>query len=330
MRAARLVAHTLRLGNGLEPTQLAAQWRDARTGGLDRLVEFEGCALWLQRRLQQIGAASLAELGFASWLRRRAHADAARNLLVDAEMTVVAKLLARWGVPHLFIKGSARRLACQLYPFADARATHDVDVLVPADAAQPVWDRLRAWGYGPAMRPDETPPEHHHLPALWNDGRVAVEVHCSTSPYLAPAAAWTRATAGASDVERDGLRLRVPGATELLWNGLAHGLRHRANGFRLHFLLDGAAIWASGATIDWREIVRRAQAGEAGRRAGRWLSAAAWLAGVDPSAVAAELRPFDVPGAVSRRGALLRYFRANGRLGELLCWWTVAPAGVRR
>ena len=327
MHPAELLAHTLRLGGGLGPARLAAGWREVPTAGLSRLVDFEGCALWLERRLRQIGANGLMERVFATWLRQRAHAAAAQNLLIDAQVTTVARLLAEWGVPHVFLKGAARRTAGELYPFADARATHDVDVLVPAGAARRVWDRLRAAGYQPALRPGETPPGHHHLPALWDRSRVAVEVHYSTAPGVPPALAWDRSNLRASDIERDGVRLRVPSATELLWGGLSHSLRHRANGFRLHFLLDGAAIWASGVPIDWGEISRRVEAGECGRRAdaGAWLGAAAWLGGPrQPRCGSAELHDYDVAAAVRQRWTLLRYVAAQGRVGELVCWWTSA------
>src|SRR2546428_691104 len=229
MHPAELLVHTLRLGGGFDAGGLAAQWREAGTTGLVRLVEFEQCALWLERRLRQIGASALTERDFASWLRERAHAETARNLLVDAQVAAVARLLAEWDVPHVFLKGTARRAASDLYPFADARATHDVDVLVPAT----------------------------HAPAVW----------------------------------------------------------------------DGAAIWAGGAPFDWGEIHRRLAAGEAGprARAGGWLGAAAWLAGAGrPSAIADDMRHFDVPAAVRRRWRLLRHIAADGRVGELLCWWTNA------
>ena len=329
MHPAELLVHTLRLGGGFDAGRLAAEWREARTTGLVRLVEFERCALWLERRLRQIDASALTERGFAKWLRQRAHAEAARNLLVDAQAAAVAQLLAEWNVPHVFLKGTARRWAANLYPFADARATHDVDVLVPAAQAQAVWDGLRGVGYEPAMPPGKVPvpPEHHHLQPLWDGTRVAVEVHWSTAPGVAPDLAWHRANAHAREITRDGLRLRVPSATELLWSGMTHSLRHRANAFRLHFLLDGAAIWASGTALDWPEIHRRLTAGEAGARArgGGWLGAAAWLAGAGrPSAIAHDVRHFDVPAAVRRRWALLRYIPADGRVGELLCWWTNA------
>ena len=325
MHAAELVVHTLRLGGGSAAASCAEQWRDARTTGVPRLVVFEGCALWLERRLRQLGVAEVVEPGFAGWLRQRAHTEVAQNLLVDAQIEAVAARLAEWGVPHVFLKGAARRAAAELYPFADARATHDVDVLVPAHAARTVWERLRLAGYEPALPPDETPPEHHHLPALWDRTRVAVEVHCSTAPAVPPEVAWARTSAGACDVARSGSPLWVPSATELLWSGLTHSLRHRANGFRLHFLLDGAAVWASQRPIDWEEIARRLAGGEAGRRrrAGAWLGAAAWLARADrPRAIADALRPFDVPAAVRGRWALLRRFGAEGRMGELVCWWT--------
>ena len=47
--------------------------------------------------------------------------------------------------------------------------------------------------------------------------------------------------------EHDGLGLKVPSATELLWHGVAHGVHQGAAGFRLRFLLDAAAVWCQWA-----------------------------------------------------------------------------------
>ncbi len=311
---AELLLETLRFHGGLEPQRLTAAWAAVKTKGLPRLVEFEGCALWLERRLQQLGAGDLLEPGFRTWLARRARDTAARNLLIDAQVDAVLRVLHSAGVPHVLLKGAARRAVADVLPFADARATVDVDVLVPAALAQQAWDRLRRSGYELAKHPRAIRPGHFHLPPLWDRARVAVELHTSTSPLVSPDEDWRRATTGGCEVERDGLRLRVPSATELVWHGLTHSLRNRSDAFRLRFLLDGAAIWASGAAVDWPEIGRRLDSDEIAdrRSATAWLRAVAWLTGaVWPFAITGDLAQLDLALALRWRFAVLRMLRPN-------------------
>src|SRR5205823_3069236 len=85
-------------------------------------------------------------------------------------------------------------------------------------------------------------------------------------------------TTGGRAVERAGVQVALPAPTELLWHGLTHALRHRADAFRLRFLLDGAAILATPAAFDWGEIERRLGTAEIGRRP----AAAAWPATAQP------------------------------------------------
>src|SRR5207253_6383109 len=232
-------------------------------------------------------------------------------------------------------KGAARRRSSDLFPYADARATHDVDVLVPAARAREAWDLLCRAGY------ERTPPNgrgegHFHLPPLWDAQRVAVELHTSTSEAVAPAEAWRRATTGGRAVERAGVQVALPAPTELLWHGLTHALRHRADAFRLRFLLDGAAILATPVPFDWGDIESRLGSGEVARprTALVWLAAAAALAGRrQPSPLAApggESTPLaDLAAALERRRAVLRVVAVRGWLGTLLSWGT-NPRGARR
>ena len=340
VRPGELLVETLALSRaertGGDPTQLAANWATIAPRGLERLVTFEGCALWLWRRLRELGAAAAPPAAFRDWLAREARGRAARNLLVDAQTDAVVGRLGAAGLPHVLLKGAARRFSSDLFPYAGARATHDVDVLVPAARAREAWELLRRAGYEPTARDGDTHREHFHLPPLWDAQRVAVELHTSTSRAVPPDEAWRRATTGARTVERSGVRADVPAPTELLWHGLTHALRHRADAFRLRFLLDGAAILATPVPFDWGDIESRLGSGEVARprTALVWLAAAAALAGRrQPSPLAApggESTPLaDLAAALERRRAVLRVVALRAWLGTLLCWGT-NPRGARR
>ncbi|HEU5171519.1 MAG TPA: nucleotidyltransferase family protein, partial [Gemmatimonadales bacterium] len=321
MHPAEVLLQTLRFRDGPEPERLRAAWAAIPTQGLDRLVEFEQCSLWLWRRLQQLEATDAPEPGFTMELAGSARAAAAQNMLVDEQTDAVLHVLAAEGVPSVLLKGAARRSAAAWCPLADARATHDVDVLVPASRARAAWDCLRASGYEFARRPGAISPQHFHLPPLWDRSRVAVELHTSTSPAVPPEEAWRRATAACHSVERAGLQASVPPATELFWHGLTHALLNRFDAFRLRFLLDGAAIWAGDAEIDWREIGRRLVSPEVPdpASAAAWLMAAGWLAGAVPPVPLPAAEPrFDLERALRWRLAVVRLFPPHRRVVKLL------------
>lgn len=333
MHPAKLLLETLRLRGGPDPAQLCAAWATVQTQGLARLISFEGSALWLYRRLRQIGAEGTSEPAFTRWLERCARNAAARNLLVDAQTEVILRFLDAEGVSHVLLKGMARRAAARLYPFADARTTNDVDVLVPAARAGQVWDRLRTSGYNYALRPEDTPPGHYHLPPLHDGARVAVEFHTSTSRAVPPEQAWRRATAGARELEFRGLVTRVPSPTELLWHGITHAMSHESDAFRLQYLQDAAVICASDADVDWEEIRARLDSDEIAdrRRTARWLGAAAWIAGTTvPDSVSAGVAPFDLARTLRWRLAVARRVSLALRIGEkLLDEGTRAECGMR-
>jgi hypothetical protein len=318
---AELLLHTLRLRGGPPPEELAVRWVGAATPDLRRLVEAEGCALWLQRRLHQIAAVDVLPADFRTWLGWRARDDAARNLLVDEQVTAVLRDLAADGIPHILLKGAARRASIDLFPFADARATRDVDVLLPSSRAEEAWQRLRRRGYEIASRPDRIRRDHFHLPALWDRSRVAVELHTSTSLAVPSEEAWCRTESGAREIVWNGVPTRVPAATELLWHGLTHSLDQRSDTFRLRLLLDGAAVFAGGAALAWPTVLARLDCREVSDRASAivWLRAAAWLAGAaTPAEVAAGPVGADLGRAWRWRCAVLRILPPHARVATLL------------
>ena len=325
MTTGRLLFDTLRFHGAPPPERLAAGWARADTRGLARLVAVEECAIWAYRRLRQVGALEQLDRGLAEWLTTQATHETARNLLIDAEADALAEVFTRLEVPAVFMKGVARRLLADQYPLADARTTHDVDVIVPAERAWEVWHELRRLGYERTKLTKPPRPEHHHLPALWCDRRVGVEIHTTHAQGMPADVSWRRLDTGATALMRGGRHFRVPSATELFWNGTAHALRIPDVAFLLGRLLDTAVIWASGAPVDWHEIVRRLDAKEIldTAAAAAWLRAAADLAGVrPPTELDGRLGTCDLPLVLELRLAVLRRIPVPPAWNKLLIWWS--------
>lgn len=297
--------------------------------GLAQLVAIEGCTIWLYRRLRQLGVLDKIQTAFGKWMAATARAVTAQNMVIDAEAQSLARTFHELGTPFVFMKGVARRLTVDRYPLADARATGDVDVLVPAERAREVWHALRLMGYERTTPWIPRRPAHHHLPALWNEQQVGVELHTTNAPNVPAAEAWRRHYEAGMDVECGGVRVRVPSATELFWSGTAHGLLHPDIAYQLVPLFDAAVIWASGVAVDWEEIRRRLEAGEIVDRvaAAAWLGAAASIAGVDPpAALTGRIAPYDVECALRLRLAVLRHVAVPAILRKALLWWTSEQA----
>jgi len=292
-----LLLEILRLGRGPPPSrteETADRWSAmSASPGLACLIRYEGAELWLYRRLRELGIPSAPR--FEEELRQAAYRDTIRGLRIDDETVAVLTLFGNAGIPCVLIKGQARRAATSLYPWANARSSSDVDLLLPADRAQQGWDLLQATGYVPAVDPLAFGTTHHLMP-VWSSRRVAVELHLSTSSRVTPEEAWRRATDRADQLTWSGLPVTVPSATELLWHGLAHAFHayHFPAATRLRSLLDGAAILAPGGVIDWEGIRSRIHTTEVRGKGGGtdgdfvvppelqlgWLGAAATLAGV--------------------------------------------------
>lgn len=284
---AALLLRTLQLRNGIAGDVARREWAGADVRGLSRVVGFNGAEVWLYRRLRALDASPPAE--FLVALREAAQRVAVLALRVDAQTAAVLGLFARAGIPCSLIKGQARRAAARLYPYADARGVADVDLLLPEGAAQEAWELLRNNRYEPCY-PGPTPWKvSHHLTAIWDENRVAVELHTTTSDRVAASEAWRRASEDSELVTWNGGSLPIPGPTELLWQALAHAVEDGPKGYRLCSFLNVAAILAENPPIRWSVVEDRIAAGEvwdpehnrpmpAARLIG-WLATAAELAG---------------------------------------------------
>jgi len=292
----------------------APAWAGVLPPGLERLVAYEGGALWLTRRLAELGIRPSEP--FRTWLDKRAKDDLARNLMVEGAAVRVLAALRALEVPHVFLKGMAWRLRPAV-PYAGARPLRDVDVLVPETRAREVWDALVAEGYTAVLPEGHGFVIAHHLPALFAPGGASVELHTSASHQGRAADSWNRVWPGAVPAELDGRETRVPAMTEMLWHAVEHAVHDGTEGFRLRRWLDVVVALRSEEPIRWPDVTARLGAGEipAADAARAWLGAAAELAGREvPRAVLGSVAPFDLRRALRWRSAVLARRLPTGRI----------------
>lgn len=221
-------------------------------------MAYEGAGIWLFRRLRALRIFETLPAGFREQLKAQAFAAAMRGLRVEEEALETLRLLGSAGVPVVLIKGIARRALAPEFPYLDARITNDVDLLVPADRIQEGYDLLVSQGYEPADPDDAKRRDHHHLPGLWNERRIAVELHATTSSRISPNTAWARASEGGRELEWGHLRVRVPAPTEIAWAATTHAINDMiVQGHRLQHFLEVAALAEPRPGLDWTLLLGR-------------------------------------------------------------------------
>jgi hypothetical protein len=215
------------------------------------------------------------------------------------------------GIEPVLLKGAAR-LVGDTYPVAEVRFVGDLDVLIPAEAANDAVAALHRAGFGES--PDErTPAGHHHLPMLHDrESGAGVELHTAVVKRAFDALVPTEHfVVGTRRLHfRDG-RVRVPDPTR----SVAHLIVHDHGGHRsyarygLRTLLELAVMrQRHEAEIDWGEIEGRFAAAGHPSLLASYVTVAQRLFG--------QTSPSSMTGAPAPE-PIRRFFRA------------VDPAGVR-
>lgn len=299
---ARLLLDTLRLGGDGDPS-LAARWARVDDGALVTLAKYEGAEIWLARQLRAnditLSSASADALDAAATRAR------ARTLRADAALGAVLEAFRATQVECILLKSAALRRLTARMPFADARTSADVDLLVPEADGDHALGVLRARGWSlldvdeVKGRDEAVPPPpgerdtvramlasapKHHLPAVADASGVAIELHVSTGPSVRPMEAWRRAMSSREPVHVDTHAASVPSDTWLLVHAATHAITDAVemarSGLRLRHWLDGAVL-TCGAQVRWDHVRERIGTGEMGPpplvRA--WLWTAAQLCG---------------------------------------------------
>lgn len=317
----RLLLDTLRLTPAPGAPDFAARWTDPiveeNARAIAAWIAWEAAEQWLLRRIVDAGALPAVPATLAAALQAAARRDAKAGLAVDADTADVLRQIAALDVPCVLLKGPARRASAESLVLADARFTRDVDVLVPEAEGERLWRHFRSQGYAPYQYdPSRVPPGEsdvrgpspYHLRALVREGRAAIELHVSTERNLLPDRAWERVWSGSHVVSWQGLAVRVPSFTDLLWHALTHADVARSEGWSLRYWLDAATVIAA-QTVDWEVIGDRLRGVSAEEHVLllRWLSAAFRLAGKDDSPAGLSAVPLDLERLVMWRLAVLKH-----------------------
>ncbi len=299
---ARLLLDTLRLGSERDPS-LAARWARVDDGALVTLAKYEGAEIWLARRLRAnditLSAASADALDAAATRAR------ARTLRADAALGAVLEAFRATQVECILLKSAALRRLTARMPFADARTSADVDLLVPEADGDHALGVLRARGWSlldvdeVKGREEAEPPlpgerdtvramlanaPKHHLPAVADASGVAIELHVSTGPSVRPMESWRRAMSTREPAHVGAHAAWVPSDTWLLVHAATHAITDAVemarSGLRLRHWLDGAVL-TDGGQVRWDHVRERIGTGEMGPPplARAWLWTAAQLCG---------------------------------------------------
>ena len=305
LELARLLLDTLRLSGDPDPAEMRTRWAQADQAALVMLAKYEGADIWLARRLRTLGIT--LEPASAGALDAAATRARARTLRADAALRAVLQAFRATQVECVLLKSAALRRLTDRLPYADARATADVDLLVPEADGDHALGVLRARGWGllnvSALRHSgdaaiPLPGERetlrallagapkHHLPSVADASGVAIELHLTTGPVVRPMEAWRRTLSDRAAVTLEAEHAWVPGDTWLLVHAVTHALvdadEHARSGLRLRYWLDGAVL-LGGGQLRWDSIRERLRTGEMGppALARAWLWVAAQLAGQD-------------------------------------------------
>ena len=198
-----------------------------------------------------------------------------KNKALKEQAVAVVTELNALGVEPLLLKGGAA-LFVPTFEDPGARVMADLDLLVPAEAAQTCWDALCDAGYAPIADPPNVRVDyarHHHLRPLYRPREHGtVEIHRDGLPesaarVLPTSALWAQAE---TVTHPGGLRLNVPSATHRVLHNVLHADwingTHARGQIALRSLHELAALQATcGAEIDWEQIRQRMDRGGYGR-----------------------------------------------------------------
>lgn len=163
---------------------------------------------------------------------RARHLSLYRSLKIGAECTYIHQILAKTGIPHLFLKGVP--LAFRDYPSSWMRPMRDIDLIVPENRLHEAYRNLvQAGGTIDrfAHKPVDLVEGGKHLPPIHSPNKVLpVELH-----YLVISPDIPLSNEALQTIEREmwtapdtvivgGVQLPVPSAEMLLVHLLVHGL----------------------------------------------------------------------------------------------------------
>lgn len=194
-------------------------------------------------------------------LRKDYQENSARNLILTNELVSIIREFELNGIEAIPYKGPA--LAIAAYDNPDLRRYIDLDLMVRKRDVSAARDLLIARGYQPARNLAQRQQAlllttQHNIQFSRDDGRLIVELHWRVATQL------FAASVSAEDlwpnlgtVKLGNASLKTLSIEDLLFCLCVHGSRHLWE--RLSWVCDVAALITACPTIDWPQIVQRAQ-----------------------------------------------------------------------
>lgn len=150
---------------------------------LPPLLQFHGIAPYAYLYLKRVGKLSKAPTDVQRMLASEYERNAARNMVVFAELDRILVACHACSIPVIPLKGAY--LARSIYPDPACRVLGDIDIQVRPEDGLRVAEILRAAGYESKWNGDsEWKKQAVHLPGFVKAGALCVEVHLQfTSPF---------------------------------------------------------------------------------------------------------------------------------------------------
>lgn len=207
-----------------------------------------------------------------AWLKQQFQDNAARNLLLTAELCRLIARLKDEGIEAVPYKGPA--LAVYAYGDLSLRRFIDLDLLLKKDDVLKARDVLLALGYRghPAWSGSGEKlllHTQHNLPLKSEDGRLIVELHWEVAPELFASLSeddfWQRL----EPLTLNGMPVNTMSAEDLLLSLCVHGSKHLWE--RLAWICDIAELLRVKPDINWGSVLDQAEEGDLKRMLGLGL-----------------------------------------------------------
>lgn len=217
-------------------------------------------------------AVAMAEQGellpddVAAYCRTVGELSATRAKSLRDQLSELTPALNAGGIVPLLLKGAAYE-AVDLYPADGARAFSDLDLLIRKGDLTRATAVLQGLGYRAIDPQSDLGDDHHHLPAMMREGRLAaIELHQHPLRWQCRGALTTDEIFSAASANTSfGGQVLVPSATHLALHNILHAevsnYRYWSASFLLRDALDLAAIARRfSGQVDWAAITARLKA----------------------------------------------------------------------
>jgi hypothetical protein len=257
----------------------------------------QGQLSFFYHRLKSRGLETIIPENYVGILKAAYHENAARNLVIQSQLSSIISALRSEDIPCIILKGA--HLSAVFYKNQALRKMSDIDLLVPVSLVGRAAEALSSLGYSTSDSYKynvDWEKVDHHLPLTSKPLSMPVEIHWSIIlPGLCPGidndhhAIWERSVKiRIGNVDTFGLC-----AEDLVLHLSFHACKHYFE-HGLRPLIDLVHIISDGEDILWQELVARSHQWGVNRSLYLVLRLAKELTGAEvPFEVLSDLRPAD-------------------------------------